>query len=270
MVYLKVVTPKIVLNYASLLKEKNEWEEAFKIYQQGIALFQWPLVHDVWVEYIDCFVRRFKGGKVERTRDLLEQCVAKVPKKFAMRFYKMYIHFEERFGLARHCLAIYDRALEKVEQDELPELLHGYIRTAKKFFEITRSREVYDKAVSTLPNKMVLPFCLEYIELEKKLGEVDRARCLFEHSSQYIDPRKSAIADEFFETWTTFEQDHGNIATFAKMSGVRRTVNERYANLPDLEEAARVAREARAARSEEEEKVCDILFLQLRHLFKNT
>eukprot|EP01060_Flectonema_neradi_P037284 TRINITY_DN7467_c0_g4_i1.p1 TRINITY_DN7467_c0_g4~~TRINITY_DN7467_c0_g4_i1.p1 ORF type:complete len:797 (+),score=112.76 TRINITY_DN7467_c0_g4_i1:72-2462(+) len=254
MVYLKVVTPKILLNYASLLKDKSEWEEAFKIYQQGIALFQWPIVHDVWVEYIDCFVRRLKGGKVERTRDLLEQCVSKVPKKFALRFYMMYVHFEERFGLARQCLAIYDRALAKVSQDELPGLFHNYIRTAKKFFEITRSREIYHKAIDMLPAKMVLPFILEFIELEKKLGEIDRARALYEHASQYIDPRRSG-ADEFFDTWKDFERDHGNVTTFAKMSGVRRAIDERYANLPDLEEAARIARETRAAKEEEEKKI---------------
>ena len=83
MTYLKVVTPQLLLHYANYMKEHGYWEEAFKVYQQGVQLFHWPLVHDIWVAYIAAFVSRFKGRKMERMRDMFEQCLKDVPKKYA-------------------------------------------------------------------------------------------------------------------------------------------------------------------------------------------
>ena len=82
MTYLKVVTPQLILHYAGYMKDNEYWEEAFKVYQQGVQLFQWPHVHDIWVAYISTFVARFKGQKVERMRDLFDQCLKTVPKKY--------------------------------------------------------------------------------------------------------------------------------------------------------------------------------------------
>ena len=49
MIAMKVITPQQVLNYAHLLTEQSYYEESFRVYEQGIALFQYPHVLVLWL-----------------------------------------------------------------------------------------------------------------------------------------------------------------------------------------------------------------------------
>lgn len=55
---------------------------------------------------------------MERARDLFEQCLEGCPESHAKTFYLLYARFEEQFGLARHALAIYERATNAVQPTE--------------------------------------------------------------------------------------------------------------------------------------------------------
>jgi pre-mRNA-splicing factor SYF1 len=52
-------------------------------YEKGIALFKWPNVYDIWNTYLTKFLKRYGGTKLERARDLFEQCLENCPPKFA-------------------------------------------------------------------------------------------------------------------------------------------------------------------------------------------
>ena len=56
---LKIATPKIILNFALILEEKNYFEEAFKAYERGVALFKWPHLGVIWNTYLTKFVKRY-------------------------------------------------------------------------------------------------------------------------------------------------------------------------------------------------------------------
>lgn len=92
------------MNYGIFLEENNHFEEAFKAYEKGVALFKWPHVYDIWNTYLMKFIKRYvrmkilfnfntkqftfchflKGGKkLERVRDLFEQCLESCPPEFA-------------------------------------------------------------------------------------------------------------------------------------------------------------------------------------------
>ena len=73
MLALKVATPQNVLNYADFLMQRKFWEDAFRVYERGIALFRYPHVEPIWHAYLTAFVDRHKGGKMERARDLFSQ-----------------------------------------------------------------------------------------------------------------------------------------------------------------------------------------------------
>ena len=72
---LRIATPQIIINYGLFLKENNYFEEAFKAYEKGISMFKWPNVFDIWNTYLSEFLARYGGSKLERTRDLFEQCL---------------------------------------------------------------------------------------------------------------------------------------------------------------------------------------------------
>jgi pre-mRNA-splicing factor SYF1 len=84
-------------------KIKNKLKK-IKVYEKGIALFKWPNVYDIWLKYLTQFINRYvsflifsffsyskklnlfklKGGsKLERLRDLFEQCLEGILPKFA-------------------------------------------------------------------------------------------------------------------------------------------------------------------------------------------
>ena len=77
---LKIATPQIILNYALFLEENQYFEESFKAYERGVSLFKWPHVFDIWQTYLDKFLARYGGRKLERARDLFDQCLEDIPK----------------------------------------------------------------------------------------------------------------------------------------------------------------------------------------------
>lgn len=106
---LKICTPQIIINYGLFLEEHNYFEEAFRAYEKGISLFKWPNVFDIWNTYLTKFLKRYQGAKLERARDLFEQCLENCPPDLAKCFYLLYAKLEEEHGLARHAMAVYER-----------------------------------------------------------------------------------------------------------------------------------------------------------------
>ena len=119
---LKVITPQMVLNYASFLEENNFFEDSFRVYERAVAMFGYPHVKPIWVTYMDKFTARYGGSKLERLRDLFEQAVKGVPEEDASEFFIKYAKAEEEYGLARHAMAVYDRATKAVPESERADM----------------------------------------------------------------------------------------------------------------------------------------------------
>merc|ERR1719300_1688792 len=204
---LKIASPQVIINYGLFLKEENYFEEAFKAYEKGIALFKWPNVFDIWNTYLTEFLERYGGSKLERTRDLFEQCLETCPEKYAKTIYLLYAKLEEQHGLARHAMAVYDRAVGAVEKSERFAVFNIYLRKGAEIYGVTRTRQIYEKAIELLEDREARIMSQRFAELETKLGEIDRARAIFSHCSQMSDPRS---APEFWQAWKDFEVKHGN------------------------------------------------------------
>merc|ERR1719347_1292831 len=222
---LKIATPQIIINYGLFLKENNYFEEAFKAYEKGISLFKWPNVYDIWNTYLSEFLARYGENKLERARDLFEQCLEGCPTKYAKNIYLLYAKLEEEHGLARHAMAVYDRAVAGVEMTEQGEVYNIYLRKAAEIYGVTRTRQIYEKAIETLKEGEARDMCVRFAELETKLGEIDRARAIYSHASQMCDPRTTP---EFWQTWKDFEVKHGNEDTLREMLRVKRSVQAVY------------------------------------------
>ena len=67
---LKVITPSMALNCAAYFyfEERNYFEDSFRIYEKAVALFSFPHVKSIWLTYLDKFVQRYGGSKLERLR----------------------------------------------------------------------------------------------------------------------------------------------------------------------------------------------------------
>jgi len=228
MIDLKVVTPQIVLNYATLLEENKFFERAFRAYEKGLDLFHFPHAFPIWIAYLKRFLQRYKGKKKERARDLFEQAVSKVTKKNARRMYLLYAKFEEDYGLARRAMNVLSRACKAVDPKERAVMYSIYIQRVSDLFGVTKSREIYHDAIRQLPQKDLKPMCLKYANLERRLGEIDRARSIYQYTAQYCSPERDA---DFWDSWRDFEIQHGNEETYTEMLRVKRSVMGQFATV---------------------------------------
>lgn len=222
---LKIATPQIIINYGLFLEENNYFEEAFRAYEKGISLFKWPNVYDIWNTYLTKFLKRYGGSKLERARDLFEQCLENCPPNLAKTIYLLYAKLEEEHGMARHAMAVYERATSAVLPEEMFEVFNIYIKRAAEIYGVPKTRQIYEKAIEVLPEDRTREMCLRFADMETKLGEIDRARAIYAHCSQLCDPR---VTIEFWQTWKEFEVRHGNEDTMREMLRIKRSVQATY------------------------------------------
>jgi pre-mRNA-splicing factor SYF1 len=260
---LRIATPQIILNYAQFLEEHNYFEESFKAYEKGVAAFRFPHALEIWVVYLQKFQRRYGGEKLERLRDLFEQAIEDAPAKEATMLYLMYAQTEEKYGLARRAMQIYDRAVRHVHEDDKPFMFNVYIARATEFFGVTRTREIFEKAIQILPEKYVKEYCLRYANLERKLGEIDRARAIYIHCAQFCDPR---VDTKFWDIWKEFEIQHGNVETFKEMLRIKRSVVAQF----NISINAKLSAEVMAKLKEQEQKKQQDQMKQLEQGLANT
>lgn len=227
---LKIATPQMVLNFAAYLDEHKYFEESFRTYERGLALFPtFPYANELWHAYLTKFVARYGGTKVERARDLHEQAIRAAPPKFAKALYIKYATFEEQHGMLRNVMAIYERATDVVPEDEQLEVYALYVKKAQTFFGVSKVRDVYQRGIAQLSDTFVAPLCLKFARMETKLGEIERARAIYAHASQFCDPRQHEAS--FWKVWHDFEVAHGSEHSFLEMLRIKRSVVAQYSQV---------------------------------------
>ena len=226
---LKIASVQTILNYADLMERNEYFEESFKIYERGIELFSYPHCLPIWKTYLFKFINRYGNKKLERSRDLFEQCLIKCPSDCCKEIYLMYARLEEKYGFARHAMKVYDKACLNINNDkDKQEMYHIYINRAADLFGITKTREIYEKAIQNLNQNLLPDICLSYISLELKLSEIDRARVIFQYGAQFANPKKF---EYFWNKWHEFEVSFGNEDTFKEMLRIRRSVDVQYTQI---------------------------------------
>ncbi|KAI7461223.1 Pre-mRNA-splicing factor [Hortaea werneckii] len=236
---LKIATPQTVVNYANLLEENGYHEDSFKIYERGLDLFSYPVAFELWNLYLTKAVDR--KISIERLRDLFEQSLEECPPRFAKTLYLMYGALEEKRGLARHAMRIYERATRAVSDEDRTEMFEFYITKSASNFGLTSTRPIYERAIAALPDKEAGKMCVKFAEMERRLGEIDRARAIYGHASQFCDPR---VEHEFWRKWEAFEVAHGNEDTFKEMLRIKRSVQAQFNTDVNFIASQAIARQA--------------------------
>ena len=243
MLELKIVVPQTIINYAVFLEENKYFEDSFRIYQRGIDMFGYPIAFDIWNIYLQKFIQRYGGTKVERTRDLFEQALDKCPSKFSKTLYLLFAKFEEEHGLPKRAMEIYNQSLASIESNERFDMFQVYIAKAITFFGLTYARPIFEKALEILPDKQAKTMAQHFIEFEMKLGEVDRARAIYSYASQFSNPELDKL---FWQNWHDFEVHNGNEETYKDMLRIKRSVQAKF-----NEDAASLAAQIAAQRAVE-------------------
>ena len=226
---LKVATPMHVLNYCSFLKDKKYFEESFGAYERGLDLFQFPGAKVLWMSYLQNFIERYQGTKVERVRDLFDRCLESCPSDDLSEFYLLNGEFEEQHGLTRRALGVYKAMCQKVPDAEKFTAYQLYIAKTTKYLGLIATRDVYQEAIATLQDdQATAKLCLDFAKMESSLQEVDRARGILTYGAQMADPRRNP---EYWTAWHDFEVSHGNEETFREMLRIKRSVQASFSTV---------------------------------------
>ncbi|KAJ1889903.1 pre-mRNA-splicing factor syf1, partial [Kickxella alabastrina] len=224
MLDLRVATAQTVVDYAALLEAHGFFEDSFRAYERGIALFGYPVAVELWGVYLRRFAARYGGAKLERARDLYEQALAACPAPYARPLFVAYGRMEEQHGLARRALRVYARATRAVG-DRL-EMFRFYAARTAALLGVPAVRAVYERGIAELADADALALALDFAQAERQLGEVDRARALYAYAAQLADPR---VSPDAWGRWHAFEVVCGNEETFREMLRAKRVAVARFA-----------------------------------------
>ena len=248
---LKIITVQMFLNYAAYLEESQYYEDAFRIYEQAVSIFLFPQVKVVWVTYLDKFMERYGGTKLERLRDLFEHAVSMATatctimngsnsssssngvslaatQEDIVEIFLKYAHMEEKYGLPRHYLSIYERATHAVPKANKLMMYKLYISKIVSVYGLIQTRSVYESAIAELEDSDVRELCLDYAETEKQLGEIPRARAVYAHGCQFAHPKRNSI---YWQRWKNFEEHYGNVDTFRDLLRLQRSIETKYSQV---------------------------------------
>lgn len=230
---LRIASSQTILSGASYLESHRLFEQAFRLYDKGVAALSWPAALEIWVVYLTKFVNRFGSRKLERARDLYEEAIRSAPviRKGGHEYaheqlrllYIMYASMEEEHSFARHALNVLSRATNAVREEDRTDMYRLYIVKTATFYGVTKTRSIYEDALSSLVKaEDVLEFAVRYAVMETRLGEIDRARGIYTHACQIADPRRKGLFEIFWKSWNDFELEHGTEDSFRDMLHEKR------------------------------------------------
>ena len=224
----KIATPLYILNFASFLTEQKYFEESFSAYERGIELFQYPGLKLIWKAYLNSFLKRYGGTKLERTRDLFQRCLDSCPPEDCTEFFLSNGNFEEKYGLTKRALGVYRRMSQTVPTQDKYTAYQLLITKTAKYLGQTSTRDIYENAIQALPETAAAKLCLDFANMEISLQEIDRARAVLSYGAQMADPRKNG---EYWKAWNEFEISSGNEETFREMLRIKRSVEASFSTV---------------------------------------
>ena len=227
---LKVATPMHILNFASFLKDQKYFEESFTAYERGVELFAFPHAGAklLWKTYLEAFIQRYGGSKLERTRDLFDRCLESCPPEECSEFFMLQGKFEEEYGLTKRALSVYRKMCQKVPPAEKYTAYQLFIAKTIQYMGVPATRDIYQQAVTALEDRPAAQMCLDFAKMETSLHEVDRARAVLAYGAQLADPRRFP---EYWSRWHEFEVSHGNEETFREMLRIKRSVQAAFSTV---------------------------------------
>ncbi|XP_009996171.1 PREDICTED: pre-mRNA-splicing factor SYF1, partial [Chaetura pelagica] len=147
---LRIATPQIVINYALFLEEHGYFEESFKELGDDAA-------RELCLRFADMEARL---GEVDRARAIYTYCSQICDPRCPLcpqpstclspvspAIYLLYAGLEERFGLARHAMGVYERATRGVPPEQRGDMFNIYIKRAAELYGVTHTRPIYQKAI---------------------------------------------------------------------------------------------------------------------------
>ena len=240
---LKIISIRVVLDFADFLQEQKLWERSFSIYETGLSCFNAPQAkYEIYKRYISRVLSYDRSNK-EKIRDLFDHCISHhdIPGYLAKSIYEMYSEFEMQNGSIvkskniiqqgiSHLTSSFNSNTKRYTKRQLNQIADDKFELYKKLLSLTSDlkdadlqREVYSESIQDihLSFSHVIDLGMEFISFEVKNNELHRVRALFKHLVGLRSP-ENPIMSTVWQQWETFEVQNGNEASFKDMLRLRR------------------------------------------------
>lgn len=235
MLDLRISSAATALSGAKFFEAHRLFERAFRLFDRGASRLPWPEGLHVWMAYLQKFVSRFGGRKLERARDLFEEAIRSAPivkshgRSFAhplvKHLYLLYFSMEETYSLGRHALDVLSRAVDSVRAEDVAELFRLLIVKTAGLYGVSQTRGIYERALTRLPDvQLVAEFSTRFAGMEARLGEIGRARAVFVQCCHVVDTRGGGMLARFWKAWEEFERSFGDEDSMREMLRLRHRV----------------------------------------------
>jgi pre-mRNA-splicing factor SYF1 len=245
MVELKIATPTVIINYASLLQSWNYFEQSFTAYEMGLKQFNDAKIKfEIWNVYLTKILSR--DVDIERARDLFEQCLfgeSPCPASMSKSVILLYSKYEQDKGFVMNSIKVLKQGIKKLsmslqepldkqEKDQIiKDKFDLYLILTTQIEKVDREllRETYETALDDdlLTFPQVIHLTTQFIDFEANQQELVRVRTLFKFVCRLTNP-SLAIITPVWTKWENFEIEMGNESSFKDMLRFKRDITKEF------------------------------------------
>ncbi|SGZ48216.1 CIC11C00000002448 [Sungouiella intermedia] len=249
----KVITLKILLDYAEYLASERLWDRYFAALDMGLGAFILSEArYEIWHIYIPK-LEQLHSDKLDTLRQAYEKCTEQVPPFKCMEFYTKYAQFEKKNGLINKAVRILKQSITKLTTayddewksysrpelnqiaDDKYEIYVMIVEMISQYLkDVEMAREEFVIAVEdqhlTTPN--TLDLCLRFIKFETYNKEFTRARALFKYAGGLGNPQHHMMKN-IWKAWEEFELENGTEVAYKQMLKFKREVAKDYKKMEE-------------------------------------
>lgn len=231
----KLATPLNFINYAEFLQRVSRFEESYKVYEQGLQIFEDSLIRfEIWNVYLAKMIE-YKTN-AERVRDLFQQCMEECPAHLSGPVVTLYAKFELEKGFLMKSVGILKDGINGMRNTETRDdtrkaLLEGKYKLYEYLLlqvrllkEESLMRDTYEYVLQdkSLTVGQLNEVTIQFVTFEKGHGQFTRCRQLFKFLAKLTSVGNSLLWRE----WEDFEVECGNETTFRDMLRFKRELGE--------------------------------------------
>lgn len=251
MMKLKIITLRLLFQYADFLSQKSEVHKSYSVYEAGILTFETPTPRfKLWKVYLTKLMDFEKNSEI--IAEAFERCIdSKLPGQFASEIFKDYAAYLENNGSSTKCIKVLQNGIDYLTRafssksqstEDMNKIITGKTEIYNRLCIIVKSemkdpellRTILSGAVQDvqLPLPMVIELTIKFVDFEVENKEFTRARGLYKHAASLGHP-DSRILSSIWTGWMEFEVTHGTESTYKEMLKYKRMVAKEYEALSD-------------------------------------
>ncbi|KAH3679526.1 hypothetical protein WICPIJ_008601 [Wickerhamomyces pijperi] len=221
---LRIITPLILINYASFLSDQDRYEQSFRIYERGVKLFTYPVVFEIWNVYLVKLLSR--DPSLERVREVFDRALEGSPGEFLKVYVTMYSDYEFKHGSFDKSIKILKTSIDKIPNEDKLEIFINILTKYQQHDQLNQIRETYQDIVTIIPLTKCLTYLKDFIHFETELKEYTRVRELYQYALSQL--RSRPLIDDLFNSWSDFEVSVGDKSSYKQMLKFKRQIEESF------------------------------------------